>query len=138
MKLCPQCEFIYENEQSVCDMDGNELVYDSGPLALQDNASSRTQGLHERPANPVRLTVDFPVGQPSRWQSKGSAVVALAAIIFAALLFAVYYARTHQPRSANANQASSQTAIQSSDRATQLATAAEESKPDDETAPLTP
>jgi hypothetical protein len=26
MKLCPQCDFIYEDEQTVCDMDGKELV----------------------------------------------------------------------------------------------------------------
>lgn len=26
MKLCPQCDFIYEDDQSVCDMDGKELV----------------------------------------------------------------------------------------------------------------
>ena len=29
MKLCPQCEFIYEDEQNFCDMDGETLVYDT-------------------------------------------------------------------------------------------------------------
>lgn len=28
MKLCPQCEFIYEDDQTVCDMDRQSLVYD--------------------------------------------------------------------------------------------------------------
>ena len=28
MKLCPQCEFIYEDDQNTCDMDGKELVFD--------------------------------------------------------------------------------------------------------------
>ena len=28
MKLCPQCEFIYEDDQPCCDMDGMELVYE--------------------------------------------------------------------------------------------------------------
>jgi len=28
MKLCPQCEFIYEDYQRSCDMDGMELVYE--------------------------------------------------------------------------------------------------------------
>jgi len=28
MKLCSQCEFIYEDEQERCDMDGAELVYE--------------------------------------------------------------------------------------------------------------
>ena len=28
MKLCPQCDFIYEDDQTVCDMDGKELVFE--------------------------------------------------------------------------------------------------------------
>lgn len=32
MKRCPQCEFIYEDDQSLCDLDGFELAHDS--LAL--------------------------------------------------------------------------------------------------------
>jgi hypothetical protein len=34
MKRCPLCEFIYEDDQSVCDMDGIELVLNSGALVL--------------------------------------------------------------------------------------------------------
>ena len=34
MKLCPQCAFLYENDQSVCDMDGRELVR-TAPLVTQ-------------------------------------------------------------------------------------------------------
>ena len=34
MKVCPQCEFIYEDDQRLCDMDGAELVYDPAPPAL--------------------------------------------------------------------------------------------------------
>lgn len=29
MKLCPQCEFLYEDDQIFCDMDGEDLVYDT-------------------------------------------------------------------------------------------------------------
>lgn len=29
MKRCPHCEFIYNDDQSACDMDGNALVYDT-------------------------------------------------------------------------------------------------------------
>lgn len=29
MKLCPQCEFIYEDDQKFCDMDGENLVSDT-------------------------------------------------------------------------------------------------------------
>ena len=32
MKRCPQCDFIYEDEQSLCDMDGVLLVLDSRNL----------------------------------------------------------------------------------------------------------
>ncbi len=32
MKRCPQCEFIYEDDQSLCDMDGVLLVLDSRTL----------------------------------------------------------------------------------------------------------
>lgn len=28
MKRCPQCEFIYEDDQNCCDMDGIDLVFD--------------------------------------------------------------------------------------------------------------
>jgi hypothetical protein len=28
MKRCPQCEFIYEDDQTCCDMDGVDLVFD--------------------------------------------------------------------------------------------------------------
>lgn len=28
MKRCSQCDFVYEDEQGVCDMDGGELVYE--------------------------------------------------------------------------------------------------------------
>ena len=39
MKVCPLCEFIYEDDQSLCDMDGNTLVYDPAPQALAPVAS---------------------------------------------------------------------------------------------------
>ena len=29
MKRCPECEFIYEDEQTICDMDGTKLALDS-------------------------------------------------------------------------------------------------------------
>jgi hypothetical protein len=32
MKRCPQCEFIYEDDQSLCDMDGVLLVFDARTL----------------------------------------------------------------------------------------------------------
>jgi len=35
MKVCSQCEFIYEDDQSVCDMDGAALVFDPAPRGLK-------------------------------------------------------------------------------------------------------
>lgn len=41
MKRCTQCDFIYEDDQTLCDMDGKELV--SIPMALQQgNLESQT------------------------------------------------------------------------------------------------
>jgi hypothetical protein len=34
MKRCPQCEFIYEDDQSRCDMDGIDLVFDDPTPSL--------------------------------------------------------------------------------------------------------
>src|SRR5947207_11044374 len=36
MKLCPQCQFIYEDDQNLCDMDGKALVYDNRPGVFPD------------------------------------------------------------------------------------------------------
>lgn len=35
MKRCSECDFIYEDEQHLCDMDGHELVYEPTLQALQ-------------------------------------------------------------------------------------------------------
>ena len=39
MKVCSQCEFIYEDDQSLCDMDGAALIYDPAPRALTQVAA---------------------------------------------------------------------------------------------------
>ena len=36
MKLCPECDFIYEDDQAVCDMDGKQLV----PQPIPESVSS--------------------------------------------------------------------------------------------------
>ena len=41
MKRCPQCEFIYEDEQNTCDMDGTILAFDASVAAA--NAPSRSR-----------------------------------------------------------------------------------------------
>ena len=42
MKRCPQCDFIYEDDQAFCDMDGKELVFSAAaPLIDQNSASAK-------------------------------------------------------------------------------------------------
>ncbi len=38
MKRCPVCDFIYEDDERLCAMDGTGLVNHSGPLALEEIA----------------------------------------------------------------------------------------------------
>jgi flagellar motor protein MotB len=78
MKRCPQCEFIYEDDQSLCDMDGALLVFDSRTLP----------NLHALP------TV------PSKPQTKRKrAVPAFATLILALVLGMVYYVSTRRSAS---------------------------------------
>ncbi|HEV8428181.1 MAG TPA: hypothetical protein VGQ41_09805 [Pyrinomonadaceae bacterium] len=70
MKRCPQCEFIYEDDQSLCDMDGALLVLDSRTLPNH-------HALTTVPAKP----------QPKRHR----AVPAFASLILALVLGMVYY-----------------------------------------------
>ena len=68
MKRCPQCDFIYEDDQSLCDMDGVLLVLDSRNL-------------------PVTAK-----GQPRR----NRMVPAFATVILALVLGMVYYVSIHR------------------------------------------
>jgi len=88
MKRCLECEFVYEDEQSVCDMDGSELVHEADSLPLPPLAGSASE--------PAVLT--------AKSAPRNIAVPAFAGIILAALLFIAYYATTHPPQRPNANQ----------------------------------
>lgn len=77
MKRCPQCEFIYEDDQSLCDMDGVLLVFDSRKLP----------NLHA-------LTTVPPVPKAQR---RNRAVPAFATLVLALVLGMVYYVSTRQP-----------------------------------------
>ena len=75
MKRCPQCEFIYEDDQSLCDMDGVLLVFDSRNLP-----------------NPHALAT-----LPDKPQSRRNrAVPAFATLVLALLLGMVYYVSTQR------------------------------------------
>ena len=75
MKRCPQCEFIYEDEQSLCDMDGVLLVFDSRTLPNMNALTTVTT----KPA-------------PKRHR----AVPAFATVILALVLGMVYYVSTQR------------------------------------------
>jgi len=70
MKRCPQCQFIYEDDQSLCDMDGVLLVLDSRTLP-----------------NMNALTTVPPKVAPKR----NRAVPAFATLILALVLGMVYF-----------------------------------------------
>ncbi|HKG80381.1 MAG TPA: hypothetical protein VKA78_13195 [Pyrinomonadaceae bacterium] len=74
MKRCPQCEFIYEDDQSLCDMDGILLVLDSRTLP-------NVQALETIPA---------------KVQRRNRAVPAFATLILALVLGMVYFVSTRR------------------------------------------
>ena len=85
MKRCPQCEFIYEDDQSLCDMDGVLLVLDSRNLPN------------------VHALAPIPVA-PGKAQSKRNrAVPAFATLILALVLGMVYYVSIHRRALQNAD-----------------------------------
>jgi hypothetical protein len=161
MKLCPQCEFIYEDDQKFCDMDGQELVHDQKRRAFTDDTAalpSLSAVLKsDHAATPVtKIHIPLPAPSPSPvantaavvpakrslgWQPRGLAIAALAGLALVALLFVVYYARTHQSQTRNANQSSSQAAGQldgqsRAEAATQSAAQSAAPVPSDSTTPL--
>ena len=77
MKRCPQCEFIYEDDQSLCDMDGVLLVFDARTLP-------NLHALATVPAVP-------------KTQRRNRAVPAFATLVLAIVLGMVYYVSTRQP-----------------------------------------
>jgi hypothetical protein len=83
MKRCPQCEFIYEDDQSLCDMDGVLLV-------LDDRNLPNFHALAPVPKVPVKA------------QSKRNrAVPAFATLILALVLGMVYYVSIHRRAAQN-------------------------------------
>lgn len=76
MKKCPQCEFIYEDDQSLCDMDGVLLVFDSRPL----------------PNLQALATVSAPL--PGRTSRRNRMVPAFATLILMIVVASVYYVST--------------------------------------------
>lgn len=76
MKRCPQCEFIYEDDQSLCDMDGVLLVLDSRTLPN------------------VHALATVPAAPQKTQSRRNRAVPAFATVILALVLGMVYYVST--------------------------------------------
>ena len=85
MKRCPQCEFIYEDDQSLCDMDGVLLVLDSRTLPNH-------HALATVPAVPGRTQ-----------QRRNRAVPVFASLVLALVLGMVYYVSTRRNAPAPVN-----------------------------------
>ena len=115
MKLCPQCDFIYEDDQRFCDMDGKELVHNPAP------------GI---PASVEDLS---PASKPATGRrSIGLAFALIIGVVVTALGSAAYFARTEQSGSgaASSNQATEQSVAQSPAQSTSGATGAQPSAAD--------
>lgn len=65
MKRCPQCEFIYEDDQTCCDMDGIDLVFDHPS---------------QQPVAPAKIHI------------KRRSLLAICAVVLGVLVFAIAYA----------------------------------------------
>jgi hypothetical protein len=78
MKRCPRCEFIYEDDQSLCDMDGVLLVLDSRTLP-NHHALATVPGV--------------PAGTQQR---RNRAVPVFASLVLALVLAMVYYVSTRR------------------------------------------
>ena len=78
MKRCPECDFIYENDQRFCDMDGRELSLSPRPILL-------TEALVPKPS-------------PSLVKSQRRRLIVrvTAAIILGAVLFLAFYGSMHR------------------------------------------
>lgn len=85
MKRCPQCEFIYEDDQSLCDMDGALLVLDSRSLPNMHALA------------PVDVPA-VPVASKAAWRHR--TFPAMAALILATVFSLVYFVTTQRRASA--------------------------------------
>ena len=90
MKLCPQCDFIYEDDQSVCDMDGKELVSSPSRVVTEQSLANLVS------ATPVLVSDGLPVESAGRrWRN----FALLAVFVLATLVIVFYLARANQLRS---------------------------------------
>jgi hypothetical protein len=112
MKRCPQCEFIYEDYQTLCDMDGRELVYHSGPVAVEGSSTQPLIHLQENPWAAESLSVSRVVAHQPPPETRPTAKfekrsrrrvewwkrfwLTAASVMLGVLVFLVYHATTQQ------------------------------------------
>jgi hypothetical protein len=101
MKRCPECEFVYEDEQSLCDMDGAGLVFDSRPLLGEENTSQP------------------PLNARSKSSWKTVTIVALAGLALSLVLLVGYRLR-HKTATQSANQSAAEVTIDSKSESTPM------------------
>jgi hypothetical protein len=77
MKRCPQCEFIYEDEQTACDMDGKVLV-NAGSFAIIPKNTTANTGV-----------------TPKGFRLHSITLPAFAGLMLAAVLSYAYWATPH-------------------------------------------
>jgi hypothetical protein len=99
MKLCPQCDFIYEDDQSVCDMDGKELVSNPSRVVTEQSFATLVS------ATPGLVSDVLPMEAAGR-RRRNFALVTAVGLVLAALVIVIYLARMHQFRSGRAPESS--------------------------------
>jgi hypothetical protein len=106
MKLCSQCDFIYEDDQERCDMDGAELVYEptletASQTALETDSKlqrlTRAKLIIPLPGSPSQVPAPL-IAAPGRIKLQIAAVLTLAVVAFAA-----YYVSPRLSQTRNQN-----------------------------------
>ena len=99
MKLCPQCDFNYEDDQSICDMDGKELVSNPGRVVTEQSFATLVS------ATPGLVSDVLPMEAAGR-RRRNFALVTAVGLVLAALVIVIYLARMHQFSSGRAPESS--------------------------------
>lgn len=98
MKLCSQCEFIYEDDQECCDMDGAALVYEPTLESVFQTALEAKAKLE--PPLPAKLSAPLTTVLPAETSTTSRNVFAArgrfalqvaACLVLAVMAFAAFY-----------------------------------------------
>jgi hypothetical protein len=85
MKRCPQCDFVYENDQRLCDFDGTELAaYETAALPPPEIVAPPPQAV-------------APAVAPVRSRRVGFILLPVVAVMSAAVLYFAYHSIPRRP-----------------------------------------